>query len=314
MIRVILDCFLVCIHIYYNFLKKITLEILKTSKMDKKMKNISHTQIVLGKGEYSSVFLAHDEEGNNYALKIFKKTSFTPEEERQYRNTINEGNILMNSNICHPNIIKCYTMNKTDNQVELLLEYVDTCFYQWICKQRFLSNCRARVFMKQLAEAIRYLHSKGICHRDIKLENIRITQNTNAIKLVDFGFATFTNDFIFTDHPGTVYYASPELIQGKIYLGMPAEIWALGVVYYIMLIGNFPFYVYTDTSTPVKIHIAKMREVIVKDSPSFQSTLVKDIDPSLKTLLLRFLDKNYRTRITLNQVCNEFRNEPSNKT
>ena len=96
-----------------------------------------------------------------------------------------------------------------------------------------------------------YLHSKNISHRDIKLENM-LMDDTKNIKVIDFGFATTSlkplNVFC-----GTPNYMAPEIVAKKEYLGAPADIWACGIVLYVMLAGKFPFKGIDDKSLYVKI-------------------------------------------------------------
>ena len=89
--------------------------------------------------------------------------------------------------------------------------------------------------------SIEYIHSKQICHRDIKLENILLDENNNP-KLIDFGFSTcIPNDQKYKMFCGTPSYMGPEIVNKKEYTGPPADIWALGVLLYALICGTFPF-------------------------------------------------------------------------
>ena len=101
----------------------------------------------------------------------------------------------------------------------------------------------ARRIFKQLAEGIYYLHSRNIAHRDIKLDNVLIEETTRAIKLIDFGFSVVTPSDggklkIFC---GTPSYMAPELVRKHSYDGKQVDMWALGVLLYVMLTGVLPF-------------------------------------------------------------------------
>ncbi|EGR30893.1 protein kinase domain protein [Ichthyophthirius multifiliis] len=109
----------------------------------------------------------------------------------------------------------------------------------------------AKRIFKQIMKGMAYLNSQNIAHRDIKLENI-LMDDTKNIKIIDFGFATSSlkklNVFC-----GTPNYMAPEIIAKKEYFGPPADIWACGVVLFLMLAGRFPFNGIDDKSLYTKI-------------------------------------------------------------
>lgn len=84
------------------------------------------------------------------------------------------------------------------------------------------------------------MHSKNICHRDIKLDNLVYQESTNILKIIDFGFASNSKDPLKV-FCGTPSYMAPEIVSKKEYLGAPADIWACGIVLFVMLTGGFPF-------------------------------------------------------------------------
>lgn len=114
-------------------------------------------------------------------------------------------------------------------------------------------------------EGIAYLHSKGIAHRDIKLDNILIEEKTKMIKIIDFGFACFTRDGrgskqmhkIFC---GTPSYMCPELVKKLDYDAEKVDVWALGVLLYAMLTGIFPFKGNNENELYLKITRGQYRD------------------------------------------------------
>jgi serine/threonine protein kinase len=83
------------------------------------------------------------------------------------------------------------------------------------------------------------MQSNSITHRDLKLENILIDQSLN-IKIADFGFAT-ENPGMLESYKGTPVYMAPEIIQGKKYLGLKADLFSAGVILFTLARGIFPF-------------------------------------------------------------------------
>jgi protein-serine/threonine kinase len=98
-----------------------------------------------------------------------------------------------------------------------------------------------RSLIGQLADAVRFLHSNGIVHRDIKDENV-ILDGSGKCQLIDFGSAAqWRPGKRWDTFSGTLHYASPEILRGEMYSGKEQDIWALGVVAYVLLVGETPF-------------------------------------------------------------------------
>ncbi|KAK8858484.1 hypothetical protein IAR55_002711 [Kwoniella newhampshirensis] len=104
-----------------------------------------------------------------------------------------------------------------------------------------LEPFEVRSLIGQLADAVRFLHSNGIVHRDIKDENV-ILDGQGRCQLIDFGSAAHWRPGKRWDtFSGTLHYASPEILRGEMYGGKEQDIWALGVVGYVLLVGETPF-------------------------------------------------------------------------
>lgn len=98
--------------------------------------------------------------------------------------------------------------------------------------------------MSQIINGVAVCHSKGIIHRDLKLENILFSdKDKKTIKIVDFGIAGFClNTLKEKTDAGTFKYMAPEVLRGEINLANPAmDIWSLGMMMFIMLFGFHPF-------------------------------------------------------------------------
>ena len=106
---------------------------------------------------------------------------------------------------------------------------------------RKLSEAEAIKIFRQILSGIEYCHKLNVTHRDVKMENVLIDDSLN-IKIIDFGFSICTAPAqrlkIFC---GTPSYMAPEIVNKKEYIGPPTDIWSLGVLLYVMLVGSFPF-------------------------------------------------------------------------
>jgi len=116
--------------------------------------------------------------------------------------------------------------------------------FECIEQHQALSEPRARMIFRQVIDAIAYLHSKGVVHRDIKDENIVVNEQF-CVKLIDFGSAAVeprnNPNHLWDRFQGTVQYAAPEILRGEKYRGKPNDVWACGVLLYTMLYGESPF-------------------------------------------------------------------------
>ena len=97
------------------------------------------------------------------------------------------------------------------------------------------------------------MHSNLICHRDLKIENILVSDR-QRIKIIDFGFSIRTQEDVnLKIFCGTSAYMSPEIVRKTEYNGFKADIWALGVVLYVLLTGRFPFKAKTEKELFMRI-------------------------------------------------------------
>eukprot|EP01099_Mayorella_cantabrigiensis_P006452 TRINITY_DN5404_c0_g1_i1.p1 TRINITY_DN5404_c0_g1~~TRINITY_DN5404_c0_g1_i1.p1 ORF type:complete len:329 (-),score=55.20 TRINITY_DN5404_c0_g1_i1:90-1043(-) len=192
----------------------------------------------LGKGSFGSVRLAINMfENQRVACKQIKKKGLT---RRQIEVLEREIDVLRR--ISHKNIISFVSVVEDFQWTNIFIEYVPGGdLYNFIQKNTKLSEPRAKELYIQVVEGVQYLHNSRIAHRDLKTENILLTEG-NQIKIVDFGLsADFQPSEQLTDHCGTLYYQSPEMIDKRPYVGPEPDIWSLGVILFEMVSGVLPF-------------------------------------------------------------------------
>lgn len=98
-----------------------------------------------------------------------------------------------------------------------------------------------RSYLGQIADAMAFLHNRGIVHRDIKDENVILNSNGDHCWLIDFGSAGVVRKSGWNSFSGTLDYASPEILRGEFYTGREQDVWAYGVVAFVLLCGECPF-------------------------------------------------------------------------
>jgi maternal embryonic leucine zipper kinase len=106
---------------------------------------------------------------------------------------------------------------------------------------RKISETETKMYFGQIIDAIKYMHSKNIFHRDLKLENILLDYKKD-IKIIDFGYSVeWEPEDELTVFWGTTPYMAPEMVNKEKYWGHHVDVWAIGVITYALLAGNLPF-------------------------------------------------------------------------
>lgn len=181
-----------------------------------------------------------------HAIKIIKnnKHYFS-----NFRTTKNEFEIL--AQLSHPNIVKVFSFASNGaKSLEEIATYMVSEFakygdvFDWVAQTGYFSDRTARYFFRSLISALEYLHAAGFTHRDIKPQNLLLDSEFN-LKLADFGFSgnlsgKFGNGEL-RDYLGTKGYMAPEIIKRVPYSGSSVDIFAAGVVLFIMKAGHPPF-------------------------------------------------------------------------
>ena len=158
-------------------------------------------------------------------------------------------------------------------------------------------ECFIFYLFEQIVAAVSYCHSRGVVHRDVKLENILVDYNRPPkLVLVDFGYSAIklkSKDIKLKDHVGSIEYAAPELVMGKPnYSGKSADVWAIGVCLYILVTSEYPFWNANDRS--VIAHMIKHNEV------TFSTSIT--ISNLLENLIYNILNKNALKRYTIDKI------------
>ncbi|XP_042989643.1 CBL-interacting serine/threonine-protein kinase 1-like isoform X2 [Carya illinoinensis] len=223
----------------------------------------------LGEGNFGKVKLAKNiETGQSFAVKILEKTK-----------------------IINLKITDQVLASKT--KIYMVLEYVTggELFDRIASKGRLKENVGRKVF-QQLIDAVSYCHTKGVFHRDLKLENVLIDARGN-IKISDFGLSALPQhlrgDGLLHTTCGSPNYIAPEILANRGYDGATSDIWSCGVILYVILTGQLPF---DDRN------LAVLYQKIFKGDTQIPTWL----SPGAQKLIRRILDPNPLTRITTEDI------------
>jgi eukaryotic-like serine/threonine-protein kinase len=235
----------------------------------------------LGAGGMADVYLAEDEElGRRVAIKILNDRHANDEQfvERFRREAKNAAGLS------HPNIVSIYDRGQAEGTYYIAMEYLDgRSLKEMLVARGPVPLPDAIHYARQILNALRFAHRKGVVHRDIKPHNVMV-DGDSRLKVTDFGIAragasqmTEAGAIV-----GTAQYLSPEQARGAA-VDQRSDLYSIGVVLYEMLTGHVPF----TGDTPVEIAMKH-----ISDTPRPPSAIRPEIPPDLDMIVLRALAKN----------------------
>ncbi|XP_066877852.1 serine/threonine-protein kinase ULK2 isoform X7 [Kogia breviceps] len=196
----------------------------------------------------------------------------------------------------HENIVALYDVQELPNSVFLVMEYCNGGdLADYLQAKGTLSEDTIRVFLHQIAAAMRILHSKGIIHRDLKPQNILLsyanrrksTVSGIRIKIADFGFARYLrSNMMAATLCGSPMYMAPEVIMSQHY-DAKADLWSIGTVIYQCLVGKPPF----QANSPQDLRM------LYEKNRNLMPSIPRETSPYLANLLLGLLQRNQKDRM-----------------
>ncbi|KAI9328042.1 kinase-like domain-containing protein [Zopfochytrium polystomum] len=247
----------------------------------------------IGEGEFGKVKLAvHTDDTAEVAIKLIKKENIETPSRRS--KLLREISILQS--LDHPYIVKLIEVIETDHYIGMVMEFASGGeLFEYILAHRYLKEKDACRVFAQLLAGVSFIHSVGIVHRDLKLENLLLDSNGNII-ITDFGFANKSrngdSDLLQTSC-GSPCYAAPELVISDGYVGEAADIWSCGVILYAMLCGYLPYD--DDPDNPDSDNINLLYKYILETELEFPDYISSDARSLLKRMLVP--DPKYRAKM-----------------
>ena len=242
----------------------------------------------LGQGSYGTVYLATSKTNNKFAIKCYDKSKLC--DLRRKSEVRREISILQQ--LKHRNVIRLVEVLDQPKQLSLVMEYAGSQSL-WSYLKDLSGNCvpeeEAKGLFRQIVQGVNFCHNQQISHRDIKLENVLLDENHN-VKLIDFGFATcIPHTKKMKLFLGTPCYMAPEIVDDKEYSGDKADVWALGILLYCLLVGFYPFTGNTQSD-------------LFKNISKSQLKVPNKLGSEVKDLLSWLLQKSPNKRPTCSEV------------
>ncbi|KAL5467652.1 hypothetical protein EMCRGX_G031913 [Ephydatia muelleri] len=246
---------------------------------------------VIGKGSFSKVLRVENRvTRQTNALKMVDKRAL---DRSRY-----ETELRVLGQVRHPNIVTLYEIFQTNTKVYLIMELASggDLFDRIYQKGRFTEKSGKSV-LRMLLSAIAYIHSNGIVHRDLKLENVlyKCPTEDSPVLISDFGLAYIhpgdgkpTSPMYMLTTCGSPEYLAPEMLEGETYTEL-IDMWALGVVAYTVLSGSMPF---------VEESRAKLYARIRAGNYSFPDELWSPVSAVAKDFIRQLLSVDTATRLS----------------
>uniref|UniRef100_UPI00358EEBC0 calcium/calmodulin-dependent protein kinase kinase 1-like isoform X2 n=1 Tax=Myxine glutinosa TaxID=7769 RepID=UPI00358EEBC0 len=301
-----------------NFLRRPTVESHRVSVTDlQDCVRLNQYKVLreIGKGSYGVVHLAYNEEENTYfAMKVVSKKRLlrqagfprrppprgakpTPSgHEVQTPLDRVHQEIAILRKLDHPNVVHLVEVmdDPSEDNLYMVFELVQRGQVMEVPTASPFSEDEARSLFRDIVLGIEYLHYQKIVHRDVKPSNLLLGDD-GCLKIADFGVSNSFegSDAFLTGTAGTPAFLAPEAISNtqQNFQGKALDIWAMGITLYCFVIGQCPF---------IDDHILSLHKRIKNDSVEFPHQT--SLSTKLQDLILRMLDKDPATRITLPEI------------
>ncbi|KAG7704328.1 hypothetical protein KL930_004351 [Ogataea haglerorum] len=264
---------------------------------------------VLGEGAGGSVLIVRrPSDGQVFAIKKFRPRTSRESDYEYRKKVINEYNLLVD--LDHENIIRVYELLNEHTLYVMVMEYCAYDFFTIVMGGVMLKD-EIYCYFKQMAEGVLYLHSQGIAHRDLKLDNCVVNEE-GILKLVDFGSASRfrmpdsdpdQNIIPVRGVVGSDPYLAPECLSMGSYDPRPADVWSLAIMFCCMVLRRFPWKIPKTTDSSFRAFIGEPGDEGKASSGS--GRLLKLLPAASRPLIGAMLMVAVDKRITMDGLQND---------
>lgn len=253
---------------------------------------------LLGSGVAGQVHAAvHRETNAQVAIKTISKKKFLVNE-RAVTTTRREIDImkkLSSLDSSHPYVVDLYAVIETADNVYIVMELVEGGeLFDHVVDRGAYSEPMAADVMRKLVTTLGFLHSQGIVHRDLKPENILCAKDSDTeIKITDFGLSNIMSaSNILRSKCGTPVYMAPEMLQNQPY-DQSVDVWAAGILLYIMLSGTLPFYADNPDD---------FLDLVLSSNFSFPDSEWEEVGEEARDLITKILVPDPKKRLGVREI------------
>ncbi|XP_015221799.2 serine/threonine-protein kinase ULK1 isoform X2 [Lepisosteus oculatus] len=251
---------------------------------------------LIGHGAFAVVFKGRHKEKHDWevAVKCINKKNLAKSQ------TLLGKEIKILKELKHENIVALHDFQEMASCVYLVMEYCNGGdLADYLHSKGTLSEDTIRLFLQQIAGAMKVLKAKGIIHRDLKPQNILLSHtggrksnpNNTRIKIADFGFARYLqNNTMAATLCGSPMYMAPEVIMSQTY-DAKADLWSIGTIVYQCLTGKAPF----QASSPQDLRL------FYEKNKSLVPNIPRETSAHLRQLLLGLLQRSPRDRMSFDE-------------
>jgi len=261
----------------------------------------------IGEGGMGTVYKAKCHLLNRFvAVKILKKELSNDEE---YASRFKREATSI-AKLSHPNIVNVHDVGADNNINFIVMEYINGKTLKQVIKENGKLNFEDTIdIVLQIAKALECAHKNNIIHRDIKPDNIMITDD-KMVKVMDFGIAKVADAGTMTNSKnimGTVHYFSPEQAKGN-FVDFRTDIYSLGIVMYEMVTGKVPY----DAESAITIAMMHIHEPVIPPKE-----IIADIPENINQVILRAMQKEpikrYQTAREMAEILSVIKKNPNYK-
>lgn len=257
----------------------------------------------LGEGSSGSVSVVERTDGQMFAVKMFRLRNSAKQSQSAFSKKVT-AEFCIGSTLHHPNIIETLDMLQEGEAFLVVMEYVPYDFFTLVMSDLMTKN-EIACYFKQICSGVHYLHSMGLAHRDLKLDNCVVTDQ-GILKLIDFGSAVvfqypYEQEIVQAKGiVGSDPYLAPELLIQATYDPRPVDVWSIAITFYCMSLRRFPWKAPRKNYTSFKLFCEEPDHP--RDTTKGPFKILKLLPRSSRKLIGQMLKIDPKKRILMNEV------------